>query len=91
MHRRSTLVSRRQTWRRASTCQGDSRSEEIERMMHGVELGSRARLSAHTIRDHLIAPPCVSRDGDVPWDADGCHTSLADRPSCVPSMLKGLK
>jgi hypothetical protein len=38
-------------------------------MMHSIELGSRARLSAHTIRDHLVAPLCV-RPADVPWDAD---------------------
>ena len=37
-------------------------------MLHTVELGSRARLSAHTIRDHLANPACTL-PADVPWDA----------------------
>ena len=37
-------------------------------MMQTVELGSRARISAHTLRDHLSDPPCI-HPTDVPWDA----------------------
>lgn len=37
-------------------------------MLHTVELGSRARLSAHTVRDHLANPACTL-PADVPWDA----------------------
>lgn len=34
-----------------------------------LELGSRARLSAHTLRDHLLNPAC-REPGDVPWRAE---------------------
>ena len=37
-------------------------------MLQAVELGSRARLSAHTLRDHLTKPVCAA-PADVPWDA----------------------
>lgn len=37
-------------------------------MTQTVELGSRARISAHTLRDHLSDPPCI-HPADVPWDA----------------------
>lgn len=38
-------------------------------MSKRLELGSLARLSAHTIRDHLTDPPCVA-PGDFPWRAE---------------------
>ena len=38
-------------------------------MSNRVELGSLARLSAHTIRDHLTNPACTT-PGDPPWRAE---------------------
>lgn len=38
-------------------------------MSNRSELGSLARLSAHTIRDHLTNPPCTA-PGDFPWCAE---------------------
>lgn len=38
-------------------------------MSNRFELGSLARLSAHTIRDHLTDPPCTT-PGDFPWRAE---------------------
>jgi len=38
-------------------------------MTESVELSSRARVSAHTIRDHLTSPACT-RPTEVPWCAE---------------------
>jgi hypothetical protein len=38
-------------------------------MQNTIKLSSRARLSAHTIRDHLTDPSCVNST-DVPWRAE---------------------
>ncbi len=46
-----------------------------------MELGSRARLSAHTLRDHLLNPVCRTSD-EVPWCAEALTPEWLTRVLC---------
>jgi hypothetical protein len=53
-------------------------------MPNSIKLSSRARLSAHTIRDHLTDPRCV-KSVDVPWRAEALSPEWLS-----PILCKGI-